>query len=110
MLRYIASETDAWLVISCLLIPSFNDSEREIGSMCAWIAEHVGTRVPLHYSAFHPGWKMNDVPATPSTTVRRARRQALAARLKCFYTGNIADAGRDRTDCASCDAVLIQRN
>lgn len=109
-LRYIAGETDAWLEITCLLIPGFNDSEQEIGSMCAWIAEHLGTRVPLHFSAFHPDWKMNDVPATPPATVRRARRQALAAGLKHVYTGNIVDVEGDRTDCPSCGAVLIQRN
>ena len=108
-LEYIARETDTWLEITCLLIPGWNDSEAEVSAMAEWIVEHLGADVPLHFSAFHPDWKMRDVPATPPATVRAARASARARGLRYVYTGNIDDAHGDATPCHACGHVVIQR-
>ena len=79
-LVYLRHETDVWFEITTLLIPGHNDSDAEIDAECAWIAEHLGPDVPLHFTAFHPDFKMRDVPPTPPATLRRARRDRAAAR------------------------------
>src|SRR3712207_5650011 len=61
-LLYLRHETDVWFEITTLLIPGHNDSDAEIDAECAWIAEHLGRDVPLHFTAFHPDFKMRDVP------------------------------------------------
>ena len=109
-LEYISNETSAWLEVTCLVIPGMNDSEVEIAGLADWIARHLGDHVPLHLSAFHPDWKMRDVPATPPQTLMRARQVALSTGLKHVYTGNIVDPAGDRTDCHHCGAMLIQRD
>ena len=79
-LVYLRHETDVWFEITTLLIPGHNDSDAEIDAECAWIAEHLGADVPLHFTAFHPDFKMLDVPPTPPATLRRARRDRAGQR------------------------------
>ena len=109
-LRWLRHESDVWFEVTTLLIPGLNDSEREIGELTAWFAEHLGPEVPLHFTAFHPDYKMPDVPATPPATLARARQQALAAGLRHVYTGNVHDARGQSTYCAGCGALLIERD
>ena len=109
-LRYIKHETDTWLEITTLLIPGKNDSTEEITAMSKWIAEELGPGVPLHFSAFHPDYKMTDIPATPRTTLDRARAIALSAGLHHVYTGNVHDTSGGSTYCPSCKALLIARD
>ncbi len=109
-LEYVARETDTWLEVTTLLIPGLNDSEREVAELSEWMAGHLGPDVPLHFSAFHPDFKMRDVPATPLATLRRARAQAKAAGLHFVYTGNVHDAAGDATSCAKCGATLVARD
>ena len=109
-LRYIKHETDTWLEITTLLIPGKNDSTEEITAMSKWIAEELGPDVPLHFSAFHPDYKMTDIPATPRTTLDRARAIALSAGLHHVYTGNVHDTSGGSTYCPSCKALLIARD
>ncbi len=90
-LQYVKHETDCWLEITTLLIPGQNDSSREIDAMTRWIAEHLGTDVPLHFTAFHPDYRMTDVPATPPTTLTLARKIARDNGLAHVYTGNVHD-------------------
>jgi pyruvate formate lyase activating enzyme len=78
--------------------------------MCEWLVNAVGPEVPLHFTAFHPDFKMNDVPPTPASTLARARSQALAHGLKHVYTGNVHDRAGQSTYCAGCNAVLIERD
>ncbi|MCB1750030.1 MAG: AmmeMemoRadiSam system radical SAM enzyme [Gammaproteobacteria bacterium] len=108
-LEYIAHETSTWLELTCLLIPGCNDSAGEIEAMSRWVCERLGPDVPLHFSAFHPDWKMRDIPPTPPATVKEARRIALAQGLHYVYTGNIEDRSGDATQCHACGAVVIQR-
>ncbi len=109
-LRYIRHETDTWLEITTLLIPGQNDSGEEIKAMTEWIAQELGPDVPLHFSAFHPDYKMMDTPATPKATLAKARAIALAAGLHYVYTGNVHDASGGSTYCPACKALLIARD
>ena len=109
-LVYLKRETGVWLEITTLLIPGKNDSDAEIEAECAWILRELGPEVPLHFSAFHPDWKMADVPATPPQTLARARRIAKQAGLHYVYTGNVHDAEGDTTYCPHCGAAVIVRD
>ena len=109
-LEYIHHETDVWLEITTLLIPGENDGDAEIDAMTAWIAERLGPAVPLHFTAFHPDWKMLDKPRTPPATLTRARRRALDNGLRYVYTGNVHDARGGTTTCHGCGESLIARD
>ena len=109
-LRYIKRETNTWLEITTLLIPGKNDSDAELEAMTAWIAQELGPDVPLHFTAFHPDYKMTDIPATPAQTLSRARAIALQAGLHYVYTGNVHDTDGGTTWCPSCRAPLIVRD
>jgi len=109
-IAYVHHETDCWLELTTLLIPGHNDSDAELIELSKWVAQELGPDVPLHFSAFHPDWKMADVPATPPATLVRARRIAMDAGLHYVYTGNVHNIEGDTTFCPSCHAGLIVRN
>ena len=109
-LVYLAKETDVWTEITTLLIPGKNDSDAELEAECKWLAENLGRDVPLHFTAFHPDWKMRDVPATPPATLTRAREIALRAGLRYVYTGNVHDEEGGTTCCPSCSEAVIVRD
>ena len=109
-LRWLKSETSVWFEVTTLLIPGHNDSEEEIARLSDWFLKNLGPDVPLHFTAFHPDFKMLDVSATPPETLVRARKQALAAGLRHVYVGNIHDLENDSTYCGSCGQVLIERD
>jgi pyruvate formate lyase activating enzyme len=109
-LEWLVKEAGVWTEITTLLIPGLNDGEAEVARLSAWVAEHLGRDVPLHFSAFHPAFKLLDVPPTPPATLRRARRQALAAGLHHVYTGNVHDLLGDTTSCPRCGAAVIERD
>jgi pyruvate formate lyase activating enzyme len=109
-LQYLYKETDVWVELTTLLIPGYNDSAHEIGKMCEWIAEELGPDVPLHFTAFHPDYKMTDIPATPASKLSEARRIGHAAGLHHVYTGNVHDTAGGTTHCASCKQALIVRD
>ena len=109
-LTYLQHETKVWLEITTLLIPGHNDSVEELSAMCKWLVRELGPDVPLHFSAYHPDFKMLDVPATPVSTLVRARDIALKAGLHYVYTGNVHNIEGDTTFCPSCHAPLIVRD
>ncbi len=109
-LVYLKHETDVWFEITTLLIPGKNDTVEEVTAECAWIMKELGPDVPLHFTAFHPDFKMMDIPPTPATTLQRARQIALDAGLHYVYTGNIHDTEGGTTYCPSCRAALIVRD
>ena len=109
-LRYLVHETRVWTEITTLLIPGHNDGDDEIGHLSEWIARDLGPDVPLHFSAFHPDYKMLDVPPTPPATLRRARDIALAAGVRHVYVGNVHDSEADTTCCPGCRAPVIVRD
>ena len=99
-----------WFEITTLLIPRQNDSDAEIAGECAWIAENLGVDVPLHFTAFHPDYKMRDVPPTPPETLSRARRIAIGEGLRFVYTGNVHDSEGGTTTCPGCGAAAVIRD
>jgi pyruvate formate lyase activating enzyme len=109
-LEYLKGETDVWFEITTLLIPGENDAPGEMEAQSQWLMEHLGPDVPLHFSAFHPDWKMTDTPATPPSTLRAARRIAIEAGLRYVYTGNIHDPAGQSTYCHGCGAPIIGRD
>lgn len=109
-LMYLKHETDVWFEITTLLIPGANDSEKEIEELTQWIVENLGPEVPLHFTAFHPDWKMQDKPPTPSRTLMMARAIGLKNGLRYCYTGNVHDPEGGSTYCHQCGALLIERD
>ena len=109
-LEYLAKETKVWLEITTLLIPGENDSEAELEAMTQWVRAHLGPGVPLHFTAFHPDWKMLSTPPTPLETLVRARQIALKNGLRYVYTGNVYDDEGGSTWCHSCRNLLIGRS
>jgi pyruvate formate lyase activating enzyme len=109
-LSYIRRETTCWLEITTLIIPGENDSDDEIHAMSRWIADELGPDVPIHFSAFHPDWKMMSTSPTPPETLTRARRIAMGYGLRYVYTGNVHDIEGDATVCHACGAVVVGRD
>ncbi len=109
-LEYIHHETDCWLEITNLVIPDENDSDREFDEMTVWIREHLGPDVPLHFTAFHPDFKMMDKERTPPATLVRAYEIAKRNGLNHVYTGNVHDERHGSTYCVGCGTRLIGRD
>ncbi|MBA57411.1 MAG: AmmeMemoRadiSam system radical SAM enzyme [Pseudomonadales bacterium] len=109
-LQHIYHQTDIWLEITTLVIPGHNDSPSELESLASWIRTNLGAEVPLHFSAFHPDYKMLDVPATPKATLVKAREIALAQGLQNVYTGNVHNREGDTTYCPGCGKPVIERD
>ncbi|HEY9034914.1 MAG TPA: AmmeMemoRadiSam system radical SAM enzyme [Pseudomonadales bacterium] len=109
-LKYIRHETGTWLELTTLLIPGENDSDAELDAMTGWIASELGCDVPLHFSAFHPDWKMRDKQHTPLATLQRARNIAQRNGLRYVYTGNVIDPVGASSWCHGCGERLIERD
>jgi pyruvate formate lyase activating enzyme len=109
-LEYLKHETNVWLEITTLLIPGENDSPDEVEAESAWVRDRLGSDVPLHFTAFHPDWKLMDNRPTPPQTLRMARRIAMTEGLRYVYTGNIHDPNGQATYCHACGALLIGRD
>ena len=109
-IQYINNETKVWMELTTLLIPGENDSEAELNDMTQWIFTHLGPDVPLHFSVFHPDWKMKDKPSTQPETVMRAREIAIENGIHYAYVGNMHDKEGDSTWCYQCGALLIARD
>ncbi|MDV7340199.1 AmmeMemoRadiSam system radical SAM enzyme [Terasakiella sp. A23] len=109
-LVYLKHETDVWFEITDLLIPGENDGPEEIDEMTRWVVKELGGDVPMHFSAFHPDWKMTDRPRTPAETLIRAREIAIKNGVRYAYTGNVHHEEGDTTYCHNCGEVLIKRD
>jgi len=109
-LAYLKHETKVWFEITTLLIPGENDSEREIEELTQWVMELLGPDVPLHFTAFHPDYKMLDKPPTPASTLTMARRIAVRNGIRYAYTGNVHDEEGGSTYCHQCGKKLIGRD
>ncbi|MBK8335248.1 MAG: AmmeMemoRadiSam system radical SAM enzyme [Sterolibacteriaceae bacterium] len=109
-LTYLAHETAVWVEITTLLIPGKNDSSEEIEALTGWVRRELGPDVPLHFSAFHPDYKLSDIPPTPAPTLTRARDIALKNGLHYVYTGNVHDTRGGTTTCPACAKPLIVRD
>jgi pyruvate formate lyase activating enzyme len=104
-IEYIHNETDVWMELTTLVIPGYNDSEKEINEMTLWVMEKLGPDVPMHFTAFHPDYKLMDVPPTPLSTLK-----AIKNGIHYVYTGNVHDKSGESTYCYSCGMRLIERD
>ncbi len=109
-LVYLKHETDVWFEITNLLIPGLNDSDAELHELTSWVVENLGADVPMHFTAFHPDYKMMDSPATPPATLTRAREIARDNGVRYAYTGNVRDETGGSTYCHECGETLIGRD
>ncbi|MCB1735661.1 MAG: AmmeMemoRadiSam system radical SAM enzyme [Gammaproteobacteria bacterium] len=109
-LTYLKHQTNVWFELTTLLIPGQNDSDAEIAAMSRWVMDELGPDVPMHFTAFHPDWKMRDIPATPTQTLRRAREIAQSHGINHVYTGNVHDKAGQSTYCPACGGMLIGRD
>jgi pyruvate formate lyase activating enzyme len=109
-LRWLKHETNVWLEVTTLLIPRHNDSDDELARLCDWFARELGVNTPLHFTAFHPDFKLTNLPATPTATLQRARGHARRAGLRYVYTGNVTDLEGQATLCAGCGKPVIERD
>lgn len=109
-LLYLHHETQVWVEITTLLIPGLNDSDEEITALSKWVATELGPDVPLHFTAFHPDYKLDQLPPTPPTTLHRARQIARDAGLHYVYTGNVHDPEGGTTYCPGCGQAVIERD
>ena len=109
-LKYLKAENDTWFELTNLVIPGENDSEAEFDDMTAWVVEYLGPEVPMHFTAFHPDYRMKDKPNTPPETLNLARRTALKNGVRHAYVGNVSDRGRASTYCYNCNALLVGRD
>jgi pyruvate formate lyase activating enzyme len=109
-LIYLKHETRVWFELTTLLIPGENDSDKELEEMTQWVVENLGPDVPMHFTAFHPDWKMLDHSHTPASTLTRARQIAMQNGVRYAYTGNVHDAAGGSTYCHQCGQKLIERD
>jgi pyruvate formate lyase activating enzyme len=108
-LEYLRRETNVWFEITTLLIPDENDSDAELDALSAWVCDRLGADTPLHFSAFHPDFRMRNKTRTPHETLIRARRIAKANGLRHVYVGNVLDEARASTWCHACGEKLVGR-
>jgi len=109
-LLYLHEETDVWFELTNLLIPGENDSNAELEKMSRWLMDNIGPDVPMHFSAFHPDWKMMHISRTPLETLLRARKIAMEAGIRYVYVGNVHHVEGDSTWCHKCGKLLIERD
>ena len=109
-LMYLKHETEVWFEITTLLIPGANDSDKELDALTRWVVDNLGPDIPVHFTAFHPDWKMLDRPPTPPATLTRAREVAVRNGIRYAYTGNVHDSAGGSTYCHGCGALLIERD
>ena len=109
-LEWLQRETDVWFEITNLVIPQTNDSQDELKQMSDWILKHVGDSVPVRFTAFHPDFRMRELPPTPPETLIAARETAIGVGLKYVYVGNIHDVARQSTYCPACKSMVIERD
>lgn len=109
-LLYLKHETPVWFELTTLIIPGENDSEAELQAMTQWVVENLGPDVPIHFTAFHPDWKMTDKPRTPTASLLKARNIALNNGVRYAYVGNVHDKAAESTYCHQCGELLIGRD
>jgi pyruvate formate lyase activating enzyme len=107
---WLKNETNVWIELTTLLIPGENDSAEELTQQCRWILENLGDSVPLHFTAFHPDFKMLDKERTPASTLIKAREIALKEGIKFCYVGNVHNNEGQTTYCPACNESLVRRN
>ena len=102
-------ERGVWLEVTTLVIPTLNDSAEQTKRLCGWVLEHLGPDVPLHFTRFHPTYKLKNLPPTPPDTLERQYRIARKAGIHFPYVGNLPGHQGENTYCPKCGKILIKR-
>ena len=105
----LSKELGIHLEVTYLIIPGYNDSVEELTGFCKWVVEKLGTGVPVHFSRFHPDYKMTDVKITPMETMIRAYDIAKKTGVLFPYLGNVPSGDYENTVCPSCGSICIKR-
>lgn len=98
-----------WVEIVTLLIPGYNDSDKELAALARFIKEEIGAHVPWHISRFRPMFKLKDAPPTPTSSLERAYAVGIAEGLQFVYIGNAHGHDGENTLCPGCGEVFIRR-
>jgi pyruvate formate lyase activating enzyme len=109
-IKYVHHETSCWVELTTLLIPGENDDPEEIKRLSDWVAAELGDEVPVHFTAFHPDYRMRDKSNTPPETLLRSYDIATRTGLRYVYTGNIHHPPTSETRCRGCGKVVIGRD
>lgn len=107
---WLKNETDIWFELTTLLIPDENDDDEQLKKMCQWIVDNLGVNIPLHFTAFHPDFKMLNKSRTPHSTLIKAKKIAESIGINYVYIGNVLDTKNQSTFCKNCGVILIERN
>jgi pyruvate formate lyase activating enzyme len=105
----VLKETGTWFEIVVLVIPTLNDDESQMRAMCKWVADTLGPDVPMHFSRFHPAYRLMNIPSTPVATLERILRYAKDAGVRYAYLGNVPGHPAESTYCPSCGETLVKR-
>ncbi len=98
-----------WTEIVYLVVPTKNDDEGEIREMCQWVASELGKETPVHFTRFHPQYRLRNLPPTPVSTLRKAREIGFKEGLSFVYVGNVPGEEGENTFCPHCGKVVIRR-
>jgi pyruvate formate lyase activating enzyme len=102
-------ESGTHLEIVNLVVPTLNDDEEELRALSRWVVQELGPDVPLHFSRFHPLYKLTNLPSTPVESLERARNAAMEAGVKYAYIGNVPGHAGNHTYCSRCGEIVIGR-
>jgi len=102
-------EKKMWLELVVLVVPTLNDSRAEFEDMCQWVVKELGPDVPVHFTQFHPTYKLRNLPRTPVKTLETARKIAMDAGIHFAYAGNVPGHPGENTYCPKCNTLLIRR-
>jgi len=105
----VINKSKTWMEITNLIIPTLNDDLKEIKKMCEWIKDNLGSKIPLHFSAFYPCYELDNLSPTPESILIKARNTAKKAGLKYVYRGNVRTEDGETTFCPKCKKILIGR-
>jgi pyruvate formate lyase activating enzyme len=103
------AKNKVWVEVTNLIIPGYNDSDKAIANLVEWVRQNLGDRVPLHFSAFHPYYRLTNAPPTPPATLERAVAIARKKGMKWVYAGNVYGNRHESTWCWKCGSPLIKR-
>jgi len=103
------AEKRVWFEIVYLVIPTLNDDMRKIREMSRWIVKNLGADAPLHFTAFHPAYKLRNLPRTAPSVLQNARDTARSEGLRFVYTGNVPGSQGESTFCPGCGRIIVER-
>jgi pyruvate formate lyase activating enzyme len=103
------AKKNTWFEIVVLIVPTLNDDPSEIREMSRWIKAELGPDVPVHFTRFHPTYKIKSLPSTPVGTLERCHGIAREEGLNFVYCGNVPGHPTESTYCPKCSKAVVKR-